>query len=346
MKFKVVGPVEHLPFANPAQGEFRVSAKVRNGVLVYVPQSLQPPGAAPWPALSDLNGELVFNRAALEINGASGKVAGLPGLQLVKADARIPDLMHNATVELTTDIKGALSDALGFVNTSPLAGMTDQVLAQATATGIGNYRFRLSLPIHAIDSAKVEGTITLPGNDVKLMPDTPSLSALKGVVTLTERGFAVAGAQARLLGGEVRIDGGTVPAAGKMNGRHTSVAFKAQGALTADGLRQAKELGLLSRLAQHTSGGTAYTASVVFRRSVPEVMVSSSLQGMGLNLPAPLNKAALRVSPPVKPFPSAKLKLSALTACDSVMSSTSLVAVPLPPVSDRMTGAARPGTPP
>ena len=292
VKFKVVGPVEHLPFANPALGEFRVSAKVRNGLLVYVPKSLQPPGAAPWPALSELSGELVFNRAALEINGASAKVAGLPGLQLVKADARIPDLMHNATVELTTDIKGALSDALGFVNTSPLAGMTDQVLAQATATGTGNYRFRLSLPIHAIDSAKVEGTITLPGNDVKIVPDAPSLAALKGVVTLTERGFAVAGAQARLLGGEVRIDGGTVPAAGPTNGRHTSVAFKAQGMLTADGLRQAKELGLLSRLAQHTSGGAAYTAALVFRRGVPEVMVSSSLQGMALNLPSPLNKAA------------------------------------------------------
>ena len=292
VKFKVAGPVEHLPFANPAQGEFRVSAKVRSGVLVYVPKSLQPPGAAPWPALTELSGELVFNRAALEINGASAKVAGLPGLQLVKADARIPDLMHNATVELTTDIKGALSDALGFVNTSPLAGMTDQVLAQATAAGTGNYRFRLSLPIHAIDSARVEGTITLPGNDVKIVPDAPSLSALKGVVTLTERGFAVAGAQARLLGGEVRIDGGTVPAAGQANGRHTSVAFKAQGTLTADGLRQAKELGPLSRLAQHASGGAAYTASLVFRRGVPEVMVSSSLQGMALSLPAPLSKAA------------------------------------------------------
>lgn len=291
VKFKVKGPVEHLPFANPAQGDFQVSAKVRNGHFVYVPKSLQPPGAAPWPALTELNGELIFNRAALDVKGASGKVAGLPGLQLVKGDARIADLTHEATVEVTTNIKGTLTDALGFVNTSPVGAMTDQVLATATATGTADYRFRLSLPIHAIEKSKVEGSINLPGNDVNFAPDAPALARLKGVVSVTERGFAVAGAQARLLGGDVRIDGGTraptLPADNK-----TAVAFKAQGTLTAEGLRQAKDLGLVSRMAEHASGSTAYTASVLFRRGVPEVTVSSSLQGMALNLPAPLIKTA------------------------------------------------------
>ena len=123
VKFKVKGPVDDLPFSDAAQGDFQVSAKVRNGQFVYVPKSLQPPGAAPWPALTELNGELVFDRASLEVKGASGKVAGLPGLQLVKGDARIADLMHNATVEVTTDIKGPLSEALGFVNTSPVLSL-------------------------------------------------------------------------------------------------------------------------------------------------------------------------------------------------------------------------------
>ena len=131
----------------------------------------------------------------------------------------------------------------------------------------------------------------MPGNDVKFVPDAPQLSALKGVINVTERGFAVAGAQARVLGGEVRIDGGTRPAATPADGK-LSVAFQAQGTLTAEGLRQAKELGFAARLAQHASGSTAYAASVLFRRGVAEVAVSSSLQGMALNLPAPLAKTA------------------------------------------------------
>ena len=289
VRFKVRGPVEHLPFTDPAQGDFQVSAKVRNGHFVYVPKSLQPPGAAPWPALTELTGELVFDRASLDVKGVSSKVAGLPGLQLVRGDARIADLANNATVEVTTDIKGALSDALGFVNASPVGNMTAQGLAKATAGGTADYRFRLRLPINDIDKSTVEGTVTLPGNDVKFAVDAPLLARLKGVVNVTDSGFSVAGAQASLLGGDIRIDGGTRPAAAAPDNK-TSVAFKAQGTLTAEGLRQAKDLGLVSRLAAHASGSAAYTASVLFRRGVPEVMVSSSLQGMALTLPAPLAK--------------------------------------------------------
>lgn len=295
VKFKVKGPVNHLPFANPAQGDFRVSAKVRNGHFAYVPKSLQGPNAAAWPALTELNGELVFNRAALEVNGATGKVAGLPGLQLVKGSARIPDLMKDATVEVATDLKGALSDALGFVNNSPVGGMTDQVLAKATGTGVGDYRFRLSLPIHSIDKSRVEGTVILPGNDVQFSPATPLLAKLRGTVAISERGFTVTGAQARALGGDVRFDGGTRggarPAAGSAEAE-SGVAFKAQGTLSAEGLRQAHELGFIARLAENASGATAYSASLGFRRGVAEVAVSSNLQGLGLNLPAPLGKAA------------------------------------------------------
>ncbi|WP_309680700.1 YhdP family protein [Polaromonas sp.] len=295
VKFKVKGPVNQLPFSNPAQGEFRVSARVRNGLFAYVPKSLQPPNAPAWPALSELNGELLFNRAALEVNGASARVVGLSGLQLARGTARIPDLTRNATVEVGLELKGALTDALGFVNSSPVGGMIDQALARTEASGSADYRFKLNLPIHAIEKSRVEGSITLPGNDVQFAPGTPQLAKLKGVVTVNERGFAVAGAQARLLGGDIRFDGGTrgAPAAGPATtGRDSSVAFKAQGTLTAEGLRQAQDLGFATRLAQHASGSTAYAASLVFRRGVTEVAVSSSLQGMALNLPAPLRKSA------------------------------------------------------
>lgn len=292
VKFKVSGPVNDLPFSDPAQGDFQVSAKVRNGHFAYVPKALQPPGAAPWPALTELNGELLFSRASLDVKGVSGKVAGLPGLQLVKGDARIADLEHNPTVEVAVEVKGGLSDALGFVNTSPVGEMTGQALARATAGGAADYRFRLRLPIDAIDKSTVEGSVTLPGNDVKFMPAAPPLAQLKGVVNVTEQGFTVAAAQARLLGGDVRIDGGMRPQASAAGPKTSGVAFSAQGTVTADGLRQSRELGLASRVAGHVSGSTAYTASLVFRRGVPEVMVSSSLQGMALSLPAPLAKTA------------------------------------------------------
>jgi len=299
VKFKVKGPLEHLPFTNPAQGDFRVSARIRNGHFAYVPKTIQPAAAAPWPALTELGGELVFDRASLEVNGASGKVAGLPGLQLAKGDARIPDLTHDSTVHVNVELKGALADALGFVNQSPVGAMTSHALAGAKAGGTGDYRFRLELPIHSIDKSRVEGTVTLPGNDVQFAAAAPMLAKLKGVVNVSEKGFSVAGGQAKLLGGDVRFDGGlsTHPRATGSAETETVSTFKAQGNVSAEGLRQARELGPLARMAQNASGSTAYTATLGFRRGMPELAISSSLQGLALNLPAPLNKTAEAMLP-------------------------------------------------
>lgn len=305
--FKVKGPVDKIPFSNPAQGEFKISAKVTKGVFAYVPTLIQSTGTKPWPVLTDVQGELVFNRAALDILGASAKVAGLSSLQLVKADARIPDLMQSATLDLNAKIKGSLSDALGFVNASPVGSMTGQVLAQAVGSGAGDYGIHLSLPLHAIDKTRVQGTVSLSGNDVQFSPATPLLGRLKGVATFSESGFSVAAAQARLLGGDIHFEGGTrAPttaraAAGAVTGAADTEAgvatFRAQGILTADGVKQARDLGFASGIAQSASGSAAYTATLGFRRGAVEVVVSSNLQGMALGLPFPLSKTAESVLP-------------------------------------------------
>ncbi len=295
VRFVVKGPVDAIPFADPTKGEFKISAVVKNGTFAYVPKLIQPKDAMPWPALNDVHGELVFHRAALEVNGVTAKVLGLPGLQLVKADARIPDLMHAATLEVNARLKGPLADALGFVNTSPIASMTGNALGKAMASGSGDYAIRLNLPLHTVDKTKVQGTVSLPGNDVQFTPATPALSRLKGVVTFSESGFNVASAQARLLGGDIRFEGGmrpanrTLPAGSDLD---ASVTFKGQGSVTAEGIRQAKDIGMASRLAQNANGSASYTATLGFTRGVAEVMVTSNLQGMALSLPAPLSKSA------------------------------------------------------
>ena len=300
VKFKVKGPVDEIPYGGPGQGDFKISARVKNGVFAYVPKSVQSAGAVPWPALGDLQGELVFNRASLEVNGATGKVQGLSGLQLVKVDARIPDLLHSATVDVVAAMKGPVADVLGFVNTSPVGAMTDQVLEKSFATGTGDYALRLNLPLFAIEKTRVQGTVTLPGNDVQITPASPLLARAKGVVTFNESGFNVAAAQARFLGGDIRFEGGmrgAARASPPSSEPDASVVFKAQGNVTAEGLRQAKDLGLVSRLAQNASGGAAYSATLGFRRGVAEITVASNFQGMALNLPAPLGKSAEAVLP-------------------------------------------------
>jgi uncharacterized protein (TIGR02099 family) len=300
VKFLVKGPVDEIPFADPTKGDFKISAKVKNGTFAYVPASIQPKEAAPWPALSDITADLVFDRAALEVNGAVAKVAGLPGLQLVKADARIANLMKFATVEVEAKLKGPINEALSFVNTSPLANLTSHALAKTQASGPADYALRLNLPLNHIDKTTVQGSVTLPGNEAQFSPETPVLSRLKGLVNFTETGFSVPAAQAQMLGGEVRFEGSMKPptrTSSAGTGSEQGTVFKAQGTASAEGIRQAKGIGPASRLAENASGSTAYNAVLGFRRGVAEVVVTSNLHGMALSLPAPLNKSADAVLP-------------------------------------------------
>jgi uncharacterized protein (TIGR02099 family) len=291
-KFRVKGDLRQFPFHDNKGGEFLVSTQVRDVNFAYVPRSANP-GQAPWPTLAGLSGELVFQGSGMQVRNVAGKVLGLPRLQ-VQAQARIPDF-HEAQVLVDGRIKGSLADALAVVNTSPVSAMINQVLARATGTGATDVDLHLRLPLADLAHSQVQGSVTLPGNDVQISPDTPLLARARGAVHFSDKGFQLAGVQARALGGELRLDGGTRAAVAP--GEPATVQLRAQGSTTAEGLRQARELGFLARLARDFSGSTNYNLLLAFRRGVPEVQVTSNLQGMAINLPAPLNKSAESVLP-------------------------------------------------
>ena len=50
-------------------------------------------------------------------------------------------------------------------------------------------------------------------------------------------------------------------------------------------------------MARDATGGAAYNVNLSFRRGTPEIAVTSNLQGLALNLPAPLAKTAEAVLP-------------------------------------------------
>ena len=308
VKFKVKGDLLQLPFANPKQGDFLVTAKASNVRYAYVPPTLSSTASSAadklWPMLEALQGELIFNRQSLEVRVAQGRVAGLEGLQLTRGSARVPNLAE-PVIEVNTNIKGQLSLGLQFVNASPVSDMLGDALRQATASGQADYTMRLLLPLSNLDKISVQGSLTLPGNDVQFANNTPVLGRLKGALVFTENSFRVNNAQARMLGGDIRFDGGMRAGATTTNTGRSSAAepieapilFRGQGTISAEGLQQARELGIIAALAGHASGSTPYNATLGFRRSNAELSVSSNLQGLALNLPAPLRKVAAETLP-------------------------------------------------
>lgn len=314
-KFRVKGDLRHFPWADGKQGEFLVTTQVQDVLFAYVPRE-QSRGHGAWPALSQLSGELVFQGNGMQVRNAAGRFAGAPSLQ-VKAGAQIPDY-DKTVVAVEAQVQGPLGESVALVNNSPLSAMAGGALAKARANGQADLALRLALPLERIEQSKVEGTVTLAGNDLQITPDTPALSRARGTVRFTERGFQVVGAQARALGGDVRIEGGTRNVAA--GGADAPILLRAQGTATAEGLRQATELGFVSRLARDMSGSTPYAVTVGVRHGTPEILVTSTLQGLALQLPPPLNKAAegsmplryetalLRESLPATPQAQARLQ--------------------------------------
>ncbi len=286
--FRLRGEVWDMPFNTPGtQGEFRISADLRDVDFDYVPPHLQVPGDRPWPSLRGVQGRLVLDRASLQLSGLQSGLDGAPSVRLGSATIAIDDLAHTSTLVVSAHAQGPASELLGFVRRSPLNAMTGEALAQAQMGGPAQGQFRLQVPLFAVSSTRVNGTVQFTGNDVRITPDAPLLGRATGTLAFSEKGFAISGAQARLYGGEVRFEGGMAP---DPRGA-PRIQFRGQGTASAEGLREA-DLGFVSRLFAHASGSTAYTAQLGFRAGQPELQVSSLLQGLALSLPAPLSKAA------------------------------------------------------
>jgi uncharacterized protein (TIGR02099 family) len=280
--FKVKGALSDFPFAARAgaagDGVFRIVGRAEDVTLHYVPEDAD--GAA-WPAFTSVSGELVFDRTAMQIRNARGR---LWGVELSQVSGGIRDLVNRPTLDIEGTARGPLSDIVRYVNATPLAAWTGQALRQASGAGPGELRLSLSLPLHDIERSTVSGSLMLPGNELRVRPDLPPLAQAKGRVDFTRQSITVVGASARVLGGEARFEGGTAP--------DGSLRLTARGTATAEALQRAPELGALSRAARRLSGQAPYRLQLAVRDGHPEFIFASGLEGLSSDLPAPLGKRA------------------------------------------------------
>ncbi|MEY4976667.1 MAG: hypothetical protein RIQ97_1862, partial [Pseudomonadota bacterium] len=301
VQVKVKGDLDKMPFAHPKEGEFRFAGRVQDVELDYMPAALLPPKSLPWPRLHKLTGLLVFDRLGMKLSEASARVGDArTGLSLSAGQVEIADMANNAVLNVKAEHKGPAAQVLTLVQKSPLDALLSGALGQTQATGNVQTRFQLAVPLLNAQNTKVQGAVVLAGNDVRMTGAMPVLEKLQGTVQFTETGFNLVGTQGRLLGGPIRIEGGmrAAPGASAADPRSPpALQLRAQGQITAEGLRQAAEIAPLNGWAQHASGSAAYTAQLGWQQGQPELTVQSPLEGLALKLPAPLGKSAASSAP-------------------------------------------------
>ena len=285
VQFRVRGDLWDFPFDAVQQGQFRITTQARDLTLAYVPghaaTATAPAYESPWPPMEKLSADLVFERGGMQIRNGSARVLGY---ELSGVNGGIKDLMHQQTLELEGAGRGPLVELLRFMKASPVGEWTGHALREATASGNAALKLALQIPLADVNRASVKGGVQLAGNDLRLRPDVPLLANARARIEFDRRGVTVQGGAARVLGGDATFEGGSL--------RDGSLRFTGQGVASAEALRRAPELGALARLAQSLSGQTAYRLQLGFKEGQTEIALTSSLQGMAADLPAPLNKPA------------------------------------------------------
>jgi uncharacterized protein (TIGR02099 family) len=294
-RIRIRGDLDKLPMPHARDGEFRFAGRLHDVDMAYVPARLLPAGSAPWPALQGLQGDLVFERQGMRLSAASARFGeGRQAVLVQRLRADIPDLTHDARLDIQAELKGPAQQVLRTLQQSPVDHMLSGALSQATASGALQGRLRLGIPLLHAEDTRVQGSVNLAGNDVQIAPQVPLLEKSQGVIQFSESSFALQGVQTRLLGGSSRIDGGlrVNPPAGE-----PALLIRAQGQVSAEGLLAAHRPTPLDTLARQLKGQTGYSASLGWRNGQPELQLRSSLEGLEIGLPAPLGKRATQALP-------------------------------------------------
>ena len=283
---RIKGDLWDFPFFDPqVNGEFRIAALADDVSYAFVPSvpatPTEPAFVSTWPVLGQVSGELVIDRSSLAFRGVEAR---LGAVQWSQVQGGIRNLAEQRILTLEGTARGSAADMLRIVNASPVGGWIHNSIARATASGSAELKLGLTIPLRDIDHTEVTGSVQLPGNDVRIVPDSPMLAAARGRVDFSRSGFAVVGATATAYGGEIAFDGG-------LQGDGV-LRFGGQGSATVEAIRRAPELGLLARVAPMLSGRVGYRMTLAFVQGHPELSITSDLVGLGSVLPPPLRKAA------------------------------------------------------
>jgi len=303
--FEVDGNLNDFPFPNDKGGRFRVQAPVHQLTLDYVPaRLLSDHGETPshlWPVFSELEGTLRFEGQRLIIQQASGRVAsvGAGGFRMRQVDGRIDDLGAAAPhLLIKGQGDGPLEDMLRFVLSSPLGPRIGDVLQSAQASGQGAMNLSLDIPIDHATDTRVQGEVLLTDEgraSLRLQPGLPAFNRVQGRVGFTDSELKVK-VRASLWGSWMDVTGH------RSADGHTR--FDAQGTVSAAALREGHEFNVLPVIAQRLSGEAPVAITVLLVPDAhghapagPTVQITSNLQGMAADWPAPLNKAASQAWP-------------------------------------------------
>jgi len=267
-QIRVRGDLKDFPFGRGSDGVFSIVGKASGATLAY---------AEGWPEITGIDGEIEISGTSLEIRAARGNVLGA---SIGPTVAAVPDMFRDEHVRVEGTATGPTDEFLKFIETSPVNAMIGRFTEGWRAQGSGRLALRLDMPLANIPGTRIAGSYELRENRIVMGPDEPALARTSGTVAFTEAGVSAQAIQAHVFGGPLAF-GFTTRADG-------AVALTGEGTLDAAAL--VRENGW--PLGERVQGNASYRLGMTYRGRIADVVVETDLEGVALDLPAPLGKGA------------------------------------------------------
>ncbi|WP_153111696.1 YhdP family protein [Propionivibrio limicola] len=275
-KLTLKGNLADFPFLDKRKGQFLVTVKARDVLLDY---------GKGWPRINAIHGDLRFEGNGMSIEAQRGSILGA---KLSNTHVEIPDFdLAVPMLHVRGKAEGPTAEFLKFIDQSPVAERINRFTEDMRAVGNGQLDINLTIPLaeEKLDDSEIEGTYRFLGNEVTVDPALPPLRQVKGSLRFSGSDLNVPEINATLLGGPLRIQGGT-----QKDGR---VLISANGSVSVAQLRKQADHPLLASL----GGAASYRGEVRINKRNADVVIESGLVGLSSALPEPFNKPATATLP-------------------------------------------------
>ena len=294
------GDMDQWPFTSGA-GRFEAVATVEGGLIDY---------HQGWPAARDVDMVARFVNAGLEIRGSVGDLGGIP---VPRMSASIPNFRVPVLTIDYEQPETTVPALLDFLQRTPLQEQIGADLSRFTFSGAADTRGEITIPFRAAGgSLSVDGSVAISDAEFNDPSLEITIGGIGGTLDYDERGFTGSGLEATYRGSPASLD-----LEADADGAEKFRADMTGDFAIADVIPEflLEDFSALSE----ARGVCRWRGSVVVAEEAPDVLagggseeparafleLESELQGVALNLPAPLDKPAGQSWPLLLRYPLA-----------------------------------------
>lgn len=267
--FQLSGLLDEFPFTG-GQGKFEVLFDVENGILSYQPD---------WPLLTHLDANVHFFGNSLQVNVHH---AESENVRVEQAVVEIPELDGGDFLLVDGVLRGGIDDGLKFMQKTPLHARVDGLVAATEIQGDTSVDLKLKIPLVMGVPERVHGVIHVDDSELMVESIGLALQKLNGDLVFTEQGLFCKRLEALALG---------YPVQAVIDTDQQVIRISASG--SSDMAQVYSQFPYFHN--DFGAGHFAYNMQLdlpVADGVLAMLDIASDLQGVAVDLPAPLAKTA------------------------------------------------------